>query len=582
MRNIRDKIFQFFEFDILFRFSAAIVFIPLLLKGLAISADRVNVMFISGKNIFLYLKDPIVLSLIFLSSVVLICLAYFEMCCIISVAQQHKDKKISHSADMFIRGYALMKKTARKTGPKLMLWMFAVFPAWNISALIIMINKIAIFENILKTLTKGKVIIPVLLAVIIIPKIISAILIPCFRKNFFGQNNDNCFKEFIVNFFKIILADLIIAVFITLIYFILIFISAVIMRFLLNQNMFFSHFMKAENIIYYFLALVSGALGTAANIFIITSFPHSSTEDFNENFSSKKVKLKKIFVTVIVFITTIADISLVGEYIMNGSHVIEDIFISTSVTAHRGGAKFVPENTMYAVRYAIESSADYIEIDVQLSADKKIFLLHDDSLKRTTGVNKNAYTMKYEDIASLDAGSWFDSKFSDAYIPELDEVLSECKGKINLNIELKKSGNSGNELADKLIELIYKYDMQEQCVITSVNYQYLKYIKMKAPEIRTGYIANVFFGNVQSFEYADFFSVKYVVVNDKFVKSAHDAGKEVHVWTVNSRSMINKMKSFDVDSIITDDPVLCRKVLSSKSKRRSFAEIFQEFLFKNR
>ena len=122
--------------------------------------------------------------------------------------------------------------------------------------------------------------------------------------------------------------------------------------------------------------------------------------------------------------------------------------------------------------------------------------------------------------------------------------------------------------------------MREQCVITSTEYSYLKMIKETDPGFRTGFISNMLYGEAASLEYADFFSVKYVVVNENFVRSAHNAGKEVHVWTVNTKPLINRMKGLDVDSIITDNPVLCRKILSRKNDRKSFAEILQTLLYR--
>lgn len=103
---------------------------------------------------------------------------------------------------------------------------------------------------------------------------------------------------------------------------------------------------------------------------------------------------------------------------------------------------------------------------------------------------------------------------------------------------------------------------------------------MTAPEIRTGFIANMLLGDPATLEYADFFSVKHIVVTENFVKSAHNAGKEVHVWTVNTKHLINRMKGLDVDSIITDNPVLCKKILSRKNDKRSFIELLQTILYR--
>ncbi len=80
------------------------------------------------------------------------------------------------------------------------------------------------------------------------------------------------------------------------------------------------------------------------------------------------------------------------------------VLSSFSVTAHRGGALMAPENTMSAMEYAVASMSDYAEIDVQETKDDILVLLHDNNLKRTTGLNANVWDMAYQEVAQLDAG----------------------------------------------------------------------------------------------------------------------------------------------------------------------------------
>ena len=75
-----------------------------------------------------------------------------------------------------------------------------------------------------------------------------------------------------------------------------------------------------------------------------------------------------------------------------------------SVSAHRGGARKAPENTMSAIKYAVDSMSDYAEIDVQETSDGEIVLMHDTNLKRTTGLNASIWTLTYDEISQLDAG----------------------------------------------------------------------------------------------------------------------------------------------------------------------------------
>ena len=127
-----------------------------------------------------------------------------------------------------------------------------------------------------------------------------------------------------------------------------------------------------------------------------------------------------------------------------------------------------------------------------------------------------------------------------------------------------------------MIQVIRENDFQEHCVVTSMSYQFLEQIKETAPEIGTGYIMTMSYGSISQAEAADFFSVRYDYVTERFVREAHALGKEVHAWTVNYRGNIKRMLDMGVDNIITDDPVLVRKVQNQESGTKTgFAELLE-------
>ncbi len=212
--------------------------------------------------------------------------------------------------------------------------------------------------------------------------------------------------------------------------------------------------------------------------------------------------------------------SLVVNHDTTLSHLASD----TEITAHRGGAWKAPENTISALQYTIDSGADYAEVDVQETKDGELILLHDDSLKRTAGVKKNVWDMTLKQIEKLDAGASFHKKFRGEKIPEFTEVLKFCKGRLDLNIEIKYNGKNKG-IVNKVVRAIKENHFEDHCVVTSMNYQFLKQIKKIAPEIRTGYIMTMTYGGVQGMEAADFFSVKHTYVDEKFVTQAHALGK---------------------------------------------------------
>lgn len=243
---------------------------------------------------------------------------------------------------------------------------------------------------------------------------------------------------------------------------------------------------------------------------------------------------------------------------------LETLMGDMEITAHRGGARMAPENTVSALKYSIECGADFAEIDVQETKDGELILLHDNSLKRTAGVQKNVWDMTLAQIRKLDAGTSFHKRFRGEKIPTLEEVLKFCKGKLDLNIEIKYNGKNKG-IVNKVVRAIRKSDFQEHCVVTSMNYSFLEQIKKTAPEIRTGYIMTMTYGSISRVSAADFFSVKYTYVDEDFVQEAHALGKEVHAWTVNYKGDARRMLDMGVDNMITDDPVMVRKVQNQES-----------------
>ena len=253
-----------------------------------------------------------------------------------------------------------------------------------------------------------------------------------------------------------------------------------------------------------------------------------------------------------------------GFLVINHDTTLSHLAADTEITAHRGGAWKAPENTISALQYTIDSGADYAEIDVQETKDGELILLHDDSLKRTAGVKKNVWDMTLKQVEKLDAGANFHKKFRGEKIPEFTEVLKFCKGRLDLNIEIKYNGKNKG-IVNKVVRAIKENHFEDHCVVTSMNYQFLKQIKKTAPEIRTGYIMTMTYGGVQGMEAADFFSVKHTYVDEKFVTQVHALGKEVHVWTVNYKGDAKRMLDMGVDNIITDDPIMVRKVQNRES-----------------
>ena len=239
------------------------------------------------------------------------------------------------------------------------------------------------------------------------------------------------------------------------------------------------------------------------------------------------------------------------------------IFHETKVMAHRGASTEAPENTMAAFQKAIDDMADYIELDVQLTNNGEVIVMHDSNAYRTTGVDANIVNMTYKEVKTLDAGSWFSDEYVGENVPSLKEVLELTQGKIKLNIELKPADND-TALAKNTVRLIEKYNMVNDCVITSFSESALKAVKTYNQEIKVGYILSAAYGDFYDMKNVDFFSVNAAFLSKRTIDAIHNSGKRVYAWTVNNKEAIKNLTNKGVDGIITDNPVLARETIYSR------------------
>lgn len=254
------------------------------------------------------------------------------------------------------------------------------------------------------------------------------------------------------------------------------------------------------------------------------------------------------------------------------------LFQNPTVMAHRGLSADAPENTLYAFSDAISVGADFIELDVQQTRDGVLVVMHDSNLKRTTGVNKDIWDVDYADIQNLDAGSWFDPAYANARIPTLEETLQFVDKRARLNIEIKPTKHGSDTLEQDVAELITQYQYTDACYVTSFSYGSLKKVKEVNPEIRTGYLMSVAYGQFYSLKYADAFSLNKVFVTSQVVNAAHQQGKQIFAWTVNSMSEVRSLCNLHVDSIITDDPVMVQNVISRDSTGETLRSVLDYFI----
>ena len=112
-----------------------------------------------------------------------------------------------------------------------------------------------------------------------------------------------------------------------------------------------------------------------------------------------------------------------------------------------------PENTLAAVEVALAAATDWVEIDVQETADGEVVVLHDSDLKKVAGVDLKIWDATWEDLQEIDVGSFFSPEFSDQRVPKLEEVLALCRGRAGVVIELKYYGHQVR-LEERVAEIV--------------------------------------------------------------------------------------------------------------------------------
>lgn len=245
---------------------------------------------------------------------------------------------------------------------------------------------------------------------------------------------------------------------------------------------------------------------------------------------------------------------------------LEDLDTKVAVTAHRGSSARAPENTLASVEAAVEDEADFAEIDIQPTSDGTLVLMHDASLKRTTGVDRTVAQTTDAEIGALDAGSSFGAAFEGEPVPTLDDVLALAQNRIELNIELKVYGETDRAaFAAAVVEAIHEADFAGDCVIQTTDAPILAEVRKLDPRLEIGLILAVRVGRIERLD-VDFYSVPRKFATVAFIRRAHESGRRVLVWTINDRVSMERFINRGVDSIITDDPRLLRRILDERSE----------------
>jgi glycerophosphoryl diester phosphodiesterase len=241
------------------------------------------------------------------------------------------------------------------------------------------------------------------------------------------------------------------------------------------------------------------------------------------------------------------------------------------IFAHRGASAHAPENTLAAFELALQQGADAIELDVKLSADGHVVVIHDPTVDRTTGAHGKVKDLSLADLRSLDAGSFFSANFQGEKIPTLEEVFEAVGRRTFINVELTNYSTPRDHLVESVCMLVKKFGLQKRVLFSSFLPGNLAAARRYLPEVPAGLLAldGLLGAWSRSFGFAfgkyDALHPNLKDATQNLIYFAHRLKHRIHVWTVNDEADLRRLFKWGVDGVFTDDPQLAVRLREEKA-----------------
>jgi glycerophosphoryl diester phosphodiesterase len=252
-----------------------------------------------------------------------------------------------------------------------------------------------------------------------------------------------------------------------------------------------------------------------------------------------------------------------------------------ATVAHRGARYVAPENTLSAVRAALERGADMVELDVRRSKDDRLVLLHDRDLRRTTNVERvyprrRSYDVDdftYRQLRRLDAGTWKRHRYAGERIPTLQQAVRLLqRRRAGLVLELKSPSLYPGMVPDTA-RALHRVDgyldwalRRDKLVVQSFDHEAAQAFKGAAPRVPVALLGTPAAAELPALAtWADEISASHRSVDAAYVAAVHASGMRSSVWTVNSAEDMNTSIDKGVDAVVTNRPALLGRVIQTRS-----------------
>lgn len=247
------------------------------------------------------------------------------------------------------------------------------------------------------------------------------------------------------------------------------------------------------------------------------------------------------------------------------------------IIAHRGFSAEYPPNTIPAINAAIALGVDYVEVDLNLSKDDEVIVIHDGTVDQTTDGRGRVRDLTLKQLKALDSGSWFHDKFAGVRISTLEEIIPLFKNsKTRLCLEIKRDvdGRPYEGIEGKVIDLLKRHGLVDRIVFTSFSKEVLRRVKSLEPCVPTSYDPSAKeYENCSARQLCQLtlscqshiLSCKHKVIDEAFMRETRLFGVPVWAWSVNDAERIRFLLSIGVEAILTAQPDLLQQVLSESA-----------------
>lgn len=227
----------------------------------------------------------------------------------------------------------------------------------------------------------------------------------------------------------------------------------------------------------------------------------------------------------------------------------------TAVCGHRGASAAAPENTLAAFHSALDAGCDLVELDVLLTRDQELVVIHDNKLGRTTNGSGKVTQLTLEEIRSCDAGLWFTDLFEGERVPVLEEALEAIRDRATAMIELKQASQKAPGLVDRLGVALETAGAQDRAIVIAWNLETATAVRKRCPEALVALSVFTRRG-LRKARAADLDGVVTYrrSATRRFLDEAHNLGLFVAPWTVNRPRDMRHFCLEETDIVITDLP----------------------------